>query len=181
MGNKFRARLKRKLPDGRDYHLKDYLISYDKLKEGQKLKPPNILIIKKVAYLFDASAIYDFDNKNNPIIEYYEGNLLPIKYDGKPVDPIKPIYKGNSKIPVLKDSENNYIEVSGKLFDTTFNRGEMKNVIASSQKEEQKWDWKTLLIGALLGGAMGAMIMMVAYPSIFPHAVITGAITGAGH
>ena len=129
--------------------------------------------------MFDPSAIYDFDSKQNPIVEYYEGNLLPLKKEGTTLDPLKPIYKGNSKIPVLKDSSNRYLEVDGKLFDTTFNRGEMKNVIASSQKEEQKWDWKTLLIGSQLGAALGMMIMSIIYPDVFPQAVghITGGIT----
>ena len=152
---KFRARFKRKLTDGRDYEVKDILVPYSSLKEGEKLKPPNTFRWQKGSYIFDAEMIgHDYDKMGNPIIQYYVGNSLPIP----PV---------NGQIPIIKDSDGTYIEVNADVLDKTFIRGEMKSVIASSQKEAKQWDWQTLLIGALMGAAVGMMIMSIIYPDVF--------------
>ena len=169
MTNSFRARFFRKFDDGRiDSEVEESVFSFDVLKEQGKLKPPNTFNFKKVSYIFDRKAIVSTDKSGNPILEYYVGNANPIMKDMR-------------KIPAVKDEDGKFVVVDGELFNRTFDRGEMKAVIASSQKEPQKFDWMSLVIGIAMGAMIGAFVMIFVYPSLFPtpHVVTNVTSTGA--
>ena len=151
MGEKFRARFKIRLgtkEENRDQEYKDVLIDYNRLRET-KLKPANTFSFQKLSYLYDKTAIKDFDNKGRPILRYYVGLLNPIR-------------DNPDKEPTVKYRDEHGIEhettVSADLTNQVFDRGEIKNVIASAQKEPQKFDWLTIVIGLVMGTPLGIII-----------------------
>ena len=151
MGEKFRARFKIRLgtnEENRDQEYKDVLIDYDRLRET-KLKPGNTFQFKKLSYLYDKTAIHDYDSKGHPILHYYLGVLNPIQRDPDKEPTIK-----------YKDEKGQLQEttVSADLTNQVFDRGEIKNVIASAQKEPQKFDWLTIVIGLVMGTPLGIII-----------------------
>ena len=154
MGEKFRARFKIKLgtkDENRDQEYRDILVDYDKLRET-KLKPANTFSFQKLSYLYDKSAITDYDNKGRPILRYYLGLLNPIRVNPDQEPTIK-----------YKDELGHEQEttVSAHLTNQVFDRGEIKNVIASAQKEPQKFDWLTIVIGLVMGVPLGIILGLV--------------------
>lgn len=171
---KFRARFMQRFGKKNDWEIKDVMISYEELKE-RGLKPPNVFIYKKGNYLYNPEAIRKYDSNGYPILKYYLDNVLPI-IEGKKTRPYQiTIDKQIINVPVLEEEydipKESGIEQNAQLFDKTFTRGEMKETIAASQKEPQKWDWLTLVIGIGMGVAIGIIIGIVIYPYMFPHAM----------
>jgi hypothetical protein len=154
MGQQFRARFKIKLGvdgESRDQEYRDVLVNYDRLRET-KLKPSNTFQFKKISYLYDKTAIKDYDARGRPILRYYLGIL-------------NPIVEHPDKEPTIKYKDEKGIEqettVSGYLTNQVFDRGEVKAVIASAQKDVQKFDFMTLIIGAIMGAPLGIIIGLV--------------------
>jgi hypothetical protein len=150
MAEKFRANFKVKLGvkgESRDQEYKSVLIDYDRLKES-KLKPPNTFQFKKGSYIYNPKAIKEYDSKGRPILKYFLGNTNPIIQD-------------EENEPTVLDDEGHKITVSAYIMNATFDRGEMKAIIASSQKEPQKFDWMTLVIGAVMGTPLGIILGLV--------------------
>lgn len=166
MVNHFRAVFYRKF-EGKDVRVSKngIKIHYNALPE-KKLKPPNSFVWNKRTYIYDPDAIEEYDNKGLPILKYYENNSLPID---SPKSPIKPIQKGKMKIPAILDTDGNVVIVDSQIFDKTLTRGEMKQIIASSQAEPKKIDWTTLILGIVVGATVGMMVMSIIYPSVFGH------------
>jgi hypothetical protein len=154
MAEKFRATFKVKLGikgESRDHQFKSILVDYDRLKES-KLKPPNTFNFKKGSYIYNPKAISGYDEKNRPIIEYFLGNSLPIT---------KHISQSEDEEPSVIDEDGKKITINAYILHQTFDRGEMKAIIASSQKEPQKFDWMTLVIGAVMGTPLGIILGLV--------------------
>ena len=154
MGQQFRARFKIKLGvDGeeRDQEYRDVLVNYDKLTET-KLKPANTFQFKKGSYLYDKTAIKDYDRNGKPILRYFVGIT-------------NPIIENPDKEPMIKYKDEHGIEqtttVSAYMTNQAFDRGEVKAVIASAQKDVQKFDFMTLIIGAVMGAPLGIIIGLV--------------------
>ena len=154
MGQQFRARFKVKLGidgESRDQEYRDVIVNYDRLRET-RLKPANTFQFQKISYLYDKDAIKDYDNRGRPILRYFLGILNPIK-------------ENPDKEPTIKfrDEKGHEQEttVSAHLTNQVFDRGEIKGVIASAQKEVQKFDWMTLIIGAVMGTPLGIILGLV--------------------
>lgn len=150
MVQQFRARFKIKLGidgESRDQEYKDVLINYDKLVET-KLKPANTFVFKKGSYLYDKTAIKDYDRNGRPILRYFVGIT-------------NPIIENPDKEPMIKYKDEHGIEqtttVSAYMTNQAFDRGEVKAVIASAQKDVQKFDFMTLIIGGLCFAPIGFM------------------------
>ena len=181
MSNKFRARFLRKYGDGdRDWEYKDILVNYSALAEGKgkNLKPPNVFRWKGESYLYVSDCITSYDQKGHPIIKYYVGNMLPIVDAGTmetkqinidETDTTKLKLQVNFKVG-WKETLINGLRIVAETFDITFTRGEMKSVIASSQKEAQKFDWMQILIGIMIGAGIAGMIILVIH-GIYPTKV----------
>ncbi len=154
MGQQFRARFKQKLGiDGeqRDQEYRDFLVNYDKLRET-KLKPSNTFQFKKGSYIYRTDAIKDYDARGRPILRYFLGNA-------------NPIIENPDKEPTIKykDEEGHEQEttVSAYLTNQVFDRGEIKGVMMSATKDVQKFDFMTLIIGAVMGAPLGIIIGLV--------------------
>ena len=154
MVQQFRARFKIKLGvdgESRDQEYRDVLINYDKLVET-KLKPANTFVFKKGSYLYDKTAIKDYDRNGRPILRYFVGIT-------------NPIIENPDKEPMIKYKDEHGVEqtttVSAYLTNGVFDRGEVKAVIASAQKDVQKFDFMTLIIGAVMGAPLGIIIGLV--------------------
>lgn len=133
------------------------------LKEGKVTqKPPNCFRFKGGLYLFNKDAFKGFDSKGRPIYQYVLGNSIP---NGKPVKPFITDSEGRiitdeKGLPKI-DSNAEPIIIDAYLFDIAFSRGEMKSVIAGSQKPTSNWDIKTLLFGAVMGAGITFMILAI--------------------
>src|SRR5580692_11082920 len=127
MGQQFRARFKVKLGiegEERDQEYRDVLVPYEKLRET-KLKPSNTFQFQKGSYIYDTTAIKDYDKRGRPILRYFVGITNPIVEDP-------------DKVPYIK-----YMDENGKEQTTTvpayvtnqvFDRGEIKGVMMSATK-----------------------------------------------
>ena len=151
--DEFVMRLKRKLGGeaALDMELGDKVFNMKVLEEkpDEKIpKPKDIFPYKQGDYCYDLKAAVAIDIEGRPIIEYYEGNALPIIEKGK-------VPRYNDKI------------LLASIVQRIFSRGEAKSAIASTQKEPQKLDRMGILIGALMGLMGGMMLMIVLYPHIF--------------
>lgn len=157
--NSFRANFKRKYEGGRDFNVCSKVFSYNALRE-RKLKPKNTFTFQRESYHFDPVKIREYDKKGRPILKFYLGNFEPID-------------ETQNNPTIIKDKEGNqYTVIDGKSFRRTFDEGEMKSVIASSQKEPQKMDLTTLIIGIALGAMIGMVVMSFIYPSVFGHVTV---------
>ena len=164
MVDKFRAKFYRKLgQDNRPHEYRDVLISFTALAES-RLKPPNTFVWQKADYIFDIAYSKEFDRSGHPIIKYYVGNTLPA-----------PDLNSELGQAVVKDSQNNLVIVDATILEKTFNRGEMKSIIASAQKEPQKFDWMTIIIGLCMGIPIGLIVGILLYPQIV-HTVAPNAV-----
>ena len=147
----FRAEFKRKYAFGEGAQVRRYKevnVNFGKLKEG-KLKAENTFEFEKSSYLFNPAAVREYDQDGRPIIKYFIGNENPIEE--------------------LGDFE---VQIDGKvvgagLMYQTMDRGEMKEVIASTQKEPGKFDWFTLIIGGLMFLFPGLIIGWATYSHLF--------------
>lgn len=116
--------------------------SFTKLKESEDLKgtkPAGTFRYRNCLYLWNTRAVTKFNDKGLPIINYIEGKTEPF------------IDAGAEKLD----------RVNAVLFDKTFGRGEMRSVIAGSQKPKDDWDRKTLIVGALLGAGLMFIITTI--------------------
>lgn len=154
MVQQFRARFKIKLGvdgESRDQEYKDVLVSYDKLAET-KLKPANTFAFRKGSYLYDKTAIKDYDKNGRPILRYFLGIM-------------NPIVENPDKEPTIKYKDEHGIEqettVSAYTTNQAFDRGEVKAVMQSAQKEPQKFDWMAIVIGAVMGCPLGIILGLV--------------------
>lgn len=188
--NKFHARFKRRI-GGESWEYKDVLVSYELLKERGKLKPPNTFTFEKQDYIFVKDIVRDKDKNGRAIITYYEGNPMPLfepplknveflvkdylEEDNGEIK-LQDAYKNIEKEFSVKDAIGNWIRMSARVLNETFKRGEMKNIIASSQKEPQKWDWMTMVIGVCLGVAVGVIIGILIYPQFIHQATSSTAM-----
>ena len=180
MTNNFRARFFRKYADSeRDWEVEETLVSFDRLKEQGKLKPPNTFNFKGISYLYVSEAITSYDRAGNPILKYFVGNMLPVVESGLIIQTKGEKFEFEIK-KGLKETLIEGIKIVGDLFNRTFDRGEMKAVIASSQKEPQKFDWMSLVIGIAMGAMIGAFVMIFVYPSLFPTPHVVTSVTSSG-
>ena len=148
MGEKFRARFKIKYGiddnEAKDQEYKDVIVDYDRLR-ATKLKPEYTFRWKKGSYIYNPKAIKEYDSKGRPILKYYVGNSIAI-------------IEEPDKEPTVKDEDGKEVKVSAYIYDETFAQGQMKSIIASSQKEPQKFDWMTIIIGVVMGTPLGIII-----------------------
>lgn len=150
MGEKFRARFKVKFgskDEAKDQEYKTVLIDYDRL-HATKLKPEQTFRWKKGTYIYNPKAIKEYDSKGKPILKYYVGNS-------------NPIIENPDDEPTVIDEEGKKVKISSYIFDETFAQGQMKSIIASSQKEPQKFDWMTIIIGIVMGVGFGIIIGLI--------------------
>lgn len=131
------------------------------LKESTRTqKPPNCFRWKKELYLFIKENYVSFDSSGRPIYQYIIGNSIP---NGRKIKPFMLDANGDmvfdeKGLPRI-DTNGEPVEIDAYLFDIAFSRGEMKSVIAGSQKPTSNWDLKTLLFGAIMGA--GIMFILV--------------------
>ena len=115
-------------------------INFNALKERKSevsQKPNNSFGYKGCMYIWNPEAVTSYDKKGRPIIKYRYGLSLPF----------------------VDDTNSDLLKTNGVLLHESLVRGEMKAVIASSQKPKQEWDLKTLIIGALMGA--GVMFILI--------------------
>ena len=127
---------------------KDILISPKALKET-KTKPYNVFFWRGGSYIYSSELVRSFDSEGHPIAKFYIGNSNQIIEE----TPQEPLING--------------MKISAEVFDKTFRRGEMKAIIASSQKETGKFDWMTIIIGVVMGVGLGFPLGIVLHDYIF--------------
>lgn len=117
--------------DGMPHVHKKAKIAFKSLNEKNDLKstkPAGNFRWKGGMYMWNPAAVQDFDPKGLPIIKYYEGQTEPF-------------------VSIVENLDR----VNAVLFDKAFGRGEMRSVIAGSQKPKDEWDKKTLIVGMVMG------------------------------
>lgn len=130
---------------------KDKQISYSQLINNRnKLKPYLTFRYKKRSYMFLPEAIRKESKSGLPIINYAYDNTVP--NDGKVIAPLEGLDE-----PQTPEE----MKIASDIFDTVYANGEEKSVIAGSQKPKEEWDKKTLIVGALMGGAMTYVITAI--------------------
>ena len=138
------------------------VIDDSNLKEGKSTqKPPNCFRYKGGLYLFQKDSYTSFDEKGRPIYKYILGNAIvngnlakQFVIDGNG----DLVYNPKTGLPEI-DPDAEPLPIDAYLFDYAFSRGEMKSVIAGSQKPSTQWDFKTLIFGAVMGAGIAFMIL----------------------
>ena len=152
---KFVARFYQRLNTGNLKFDKEKTFDFKVLEiKKTKTKPIYVFRYQKKSFIFVTSSVKALSKKGFPTINYAIDNSIP--NDGKIT--VKPLdEEGNPE-----SGQSTYeMKIASDTLDMVFAQGEMKSVIAGSQKPKDEIDKKALIIGAVMGSALGFIVFQI--------------------